>query len=124
VVIAMLVPEIAMLVAVLVAKVTMNLAVLPTRQPIGVCLGVLIAEGIVIVVMLVAQLLMLRGLLPVALIPPILIVGHRRNANAKRQSQSKRSLTEYIHDTSPHGGEFWPCAVEPLLKSLVTNCSG
>ena len=75
-----------MLVAVLVAKVTMNLTVFPTRQPIGVGVSMLIAESIVIIVMLVAQLLMLRGVLPVALIPPILIVGHRRNGNAKRQS--------------------------------------
>lgn len=75
-----------MLVAVLVAKVTMNLAVFPTRQSIGVCLGVLIVDGIVIVVMLVAQLLVLRGVSPVALISPILIVCHRRNGNAKGQS--------------------------------------
>ena len=85
-IIAVLAPKIAVLVAVLVAKVTMNLPVFPARQSIGVRVGMFIVESIVIVMMVVAQLLVLRGVSPVALIPPILIVGHRRNGNAKRKS--------------------------------------
>jgi uncharacterized phage infection (PIP) family protein YhgE len=46
----------------------------------------LILEGVVVVVMLVAQLLVLRGVPPVALVPPILIVGHCWNGDAKGQS--------------------------------------
>ena len=81
-VIAVFPPEITVLVAVLMAKVTMKLTMFAARQPVGVRLGMLILEGIVIVVMLVAQLLVLRGMSPVALIPPVLIVGHCWNGNA------------------------------------------
>jgi len=55
-----LAPKIAVLVAVLVAKVTMNLPVFPARQSIGVRVGMFIVESIVIVMMVVAQLLVLR----------------------------------------------------------------
>ena len=71
-----------MLVTVLVTKVPMKLAVFEARQSICVRIGMFIAESIMVVVMLVVQLLVLLGMLPVALITPILIVGHRRYGNS------------------------------------------
>lgn len=48
-VVAMLAPEVAMLVAVLVAKVTMKTTVIPTRQSVGVRLGMFVVDGIMTV---------------------------------------------------------------------------
>jgi hypothetical protein len=112
-VVAMLAPELAVFVAVLMAKVTVKPAVIPTRQPVGVRLVVLLVDGIVAVMVFVAQLLVLITMLPVPLIPPILILGHRGHRETEGQPNPKRDFTQSVHVTSPNCGG--PSAA-PLLN--------
>jgi hypothetical protein len=96
-VVAMLAPEVAMLVAVLVAKVAMKLAVLATRQPVGVSLVMFVVDGIVTVMVFVAQLLMLIAMLPSPVdtatpgFGPSRAPQDRRSAQAPARLYSKRS---------------------------------
>ena len=103
-VVAMLSQEFAMLVAVLVAKVTMKPTVIPTRQPVGVRLGMFVVDGIMAVMVFVAQLLVLIAMLPVPLIPPILILGHCGHRETEGQPNPKRDSTQSVHVTSPNCG--------------------
>lgn len=114
-VVAMLAPEFAMLVAVLVAKITMKPTVIPTRQPVGVRLGMFVVDGIMAVMVFVAQLLVLIAMLPVPLIPPILSLGHCGNRETDGQPNPKHEFTQNVHVTSPNCGDFCGSAVEPAV---------
>jgi len=110
-VVAMLAPEFAMLVA----KVTMKPTVIPTGQPVGVRFGMFVVDGIMAVMVFVAQLLVLIAMLPVPLIPPILILGYCGDRETEGQPNPKRDFTQSVHVTSPNCGDFCGSAVEPAV---------
>lgn len=96
----------------LVAKVAMQLAVLPTRKPIRMGLVVLFPEGIVIVVVFVADLLMLGGMLPVPLILRITVVCECGNGETEGQPKPKRDLL----NTFTFALLFWGRIAAPRLN--------